>query len=381
MSLRRKLSRLKSAGPGSKAPVAEPIATPPIEGEDHESKAARVKRLRRTLEALQTPRPRAKPASGADALAGIISAQTPQRVRELQGHLPGDEVETPDGPVHLVEHLLEPHHCHGRVPAQSALTAEGPLVARLSLDPSFEDLDLSRMLLIDTETTGLSIGAGTVPFLIGFAYFEDQSLWVRQLFLKRLGDEKPMLKLLAERIRWASCVVSYNGKSFDWPLLRTRYVMNRTPAPPLPPHLDLLHCSRRVFKRRMSSVRLVDMERELLGFVREHDVSGAEIPSIYRTFLSRGEPGRLDGVIEHNAHDLVALASILGELVRRFREVQKEDDPSDHLGYAKVAARAGDTERAYRFATAAAEGGGDVDCTRDAWLLKARLSRKRGDNQ
>ncbi len=365
MSLKGKLARLPSAGPGSKAPPIEEL-----------SRSGRVRRLQRAIDRLSKTTRR----SGADALGGLLSETLTPRARDHgTATLPGESVETAHGTVHRVSHLLEPHYCHGRVAAASALDAEPDLVSELALDPTFEGLDLSRMVLIDTETTGLSIASGTLPFLIGMAYFEDQSLHVEQLMLTQLGNEAPMLRVLAERLAWASCVVSYNGKSFDWPLLRARYVMNRVETPPLPPHLDLLHCARRVFKRRLDSVRLVDMERELLGFVREHDVSGAEIPGIYLTFIRSGDPGRLDGVVEHNGHDLIALAAILGELTRRFRTVHRADDPRDHLGYARVAERAGDRERALRFSLAAVEGGGDVSCTYDASMLRARVARRAGN--
>ena len=113
-----------------------------------------------------------------------------------------------------------------------------------------------------------------------------------------------MLRRLGERIAAASCLVSYNGKTFDWPLLRTRFIMNRIPAPELPPHLDLLHCTRRVLKPSMGSVRLTEVERELLGFYREDDVDGALIPGLYLSYLRGGDPEPLSGVLEHNRHDL-----------------------------------------------------------------------------
>ena len=108
------------------------------------------------------------------------------------------------------------------------------------------------MLFLDTETTGLAGGTGTVPFLVGLAWFEGRSLRVHQLFLRRLGEEAPMLRVLAERMAEPPAWSTYNGKSFDWPLLRTRFVLNRVPTPAELPHLDLLHCARRVFKHRGS---------------------------------------------------------------------------------------------------------------------------------
>ena len=237
---------------------------------------------------------------------------------------------------------------------RDALRAESELVARLALDPAFAGIDMSRMLILDTETTGLAGGAGTVPFLIGMAWFEDGALRVEQLFLREFGGEVPLLHRLAEQLVRASCIVSYNGKSFDWPLLRARFVLNRVPMPQPPPHLDLLHCVRRVCKPRMQSVRLCEVERALLGYYREDDIDGALIPGLYLAYLRGADPCTLLPVITHNEQDVVALAAILWRMCAHFSSVQPGDDPRDHLAYARVALRAGDLERAQAFADAAA---------------------------
>jgi hypothetical protein len=215
--------------------------------------------------------------------------------------------------------------------------------------------------------------------LIGIGWFEDESLRIQQLFLPELGREAPMLHRLRERIRQSSCLVSFNGKTFDWPLLRNRFVMNRVRAPKLPPHLDLLHCARRILKRRLRSIRLVELEREVLGMYREDDVSGALIPQLYFDYLDGGDISPIARVIEHNANDLIALAALVAELVSHFDEVHGEDDPRDHLSYARVAERTGDRGRARSFARAAADGGGDAACTVEAYLLTARMARRGGD--
>jgi hypothetical protein len=171
--------------------------------------------------------------------------------------------------------------------------------------------------------------------------------------------------------------VSYNGKSFDWPLLRTRCVLHRIPVPELPPHLDLLHCARRVLKRRLGRVRLLDLETRLLGKHRERDIDGAEIPTIYLRYL-RGQGARaLATVIEHNANDLIALAAVLARLSEHFQTIEPADDPRDHLGYAEVAVRADDCQRALEFARSALHGGGDPEVVGAAALLAARIARQR----
>ncbi|MDH3622297.1 MAG: ribonuclease H-like domain-containing protein [Myxococcales bacterium] len=309
-------------------------------------------------------------------------AHTPPRrldVAAVRGALPGQCTQTEHGELHLIDEYLEPHHHHGRAPIAKALQVSSERLAQLALDPTLEEVDISRALFFDTETTGLAGGTGTVPFLIGIGWFEDESLRIQQLFLPELGREAPMLHWLRERIRRSSCLVSFNGKTFDWPLLRNRFVMNRVRSPELPPHLDLLHCARRILKRRLRSIRLVELEREVLGMYREDDVSGALIPQLYFDYLDGGDVSPIAKVIEHNANDLIALAALVAELVSHFDEIHREDDPRDHLSYARVAERAGDPCRARSFARAAADGGGEAACTVEACLLTARMARRSGD--
>ena len=310
-----------------------------------------------------------------------LAQTTPRQldVASVRGALPGEPRETDHGELHLIDDYLEPHHHHGRSPIAKALKVSTRRLAQLALDPTLESVDLQKALFFDTETTGLSGGTGTVPFLIGIAWFEDESLRIQQLFLPEMGREAPMLGWLAQRVRESSCLISFNGKAFDWPLLRTRFVLNRVRAPELPPHLDLLHCARRVLKPRLKSVRLVELERRVLGMYREDDVSGALIPQLYFDYLDGGDVSPIAKVIEHNANDLIALAALLAELVGHFDEVHGEDDPRDHLAYAKLAERTGDRERARSFASAAALGGGESACTVEACLLSARVARRSGN--
>jgi len=348
MSLKRKLERLESAGPRA-APV-DP----------------RVTDLRAMMGEVIARQQR-----------GLLGREPAQPRAPME--LPGELRSTPHGDVHVVDQYLEPHHCHGRVPVAGALSVESAVVAKLALDPDLEGIDPRKLLLLDTETTGLSGGAGTIPFLIGLAWFEDQSLRLHQLMLRRPGEEAPMLRVLAERLEQASVLVTYNGKAFDWPIVRTRYVLNRVPMPPAPRHLDLLHCARRVLKRRLGGMRLVDLEERVLGMRREDDVDGADIPELYFRYVREGDASLVAPVIEHNANDLIALAAVMSELCTHFATLCPEDDPRDHLGYACVAERADDSERADAFAWAAAEGGGESDVTVEACLLAARLARRRRD--
>ncbi len=309
---------------------------------------------------------------------GVAGARKAPVSMPSPGPLPVEPRVTAHGTVHLSERVLTPEHRHGSAPVAGALDVEASLVASLALHPELAGVDFQRMLFLDTETTGLAGGTGTVPFLVGLAWFEGRSLRVQQLFLRRLGEEAPLLRALAERMESSSCLVTYNGKSFDWPLLRTRFVLNRVSTPAVLPHLDLLHCARRVFKHRGAGTRLVQMEEQVLGYQRVGDVDGALIPELYFRFLRGGDGSILTPVLEHNANDLLLLAALLGELGRRFQEASVEsEDPRDLLGFAGVAARARDYARAQAFARAAAAGGGAVSV--EAHTLASQLARRAGD--
>jgi uncharacterized protein YprB with RNaseH-like and TPR domain len=287
-------------------------------------------------------------------------------------NLPCAERQTRHGTLYIIDRRYDVEHRHGDVPVTPATLANRQAIAGLALDPALRDVDPARLLFLDTETTGLMGGTGTLAFLVGVGWFEDGAFRVEQL-LCQPGREVPMLRRLADRLAEASGIATYNGKAFDWPLLRNRFVLNRVAVPPLAAHLDLLHCARRVLKYRLRSVRLIDVETDLLGFVREGDVEGGEIPKLYWRFLQSGDGAILGPILEHNAHDVVALAAILAKLASGFDGVG-EADPYVRVGYAMVARRNHDTTRALAHARAA---GHDLDAR--ALAAVADLERHAGN--
>lgn len=390
MSLRRKLSRLSARGfrpspdtlrhrrpdeaedsPWDPVPEAEEAPERPVsmleetpgESVSGDPRSKRIARLRTLM----------------NEVARRQAAKARVRAERAAAGLPGSRLETSAGPLRRSLEYLGPEYCHGRVAVARALNVDPLSVAGLALDPRLTEVDLSRALFLDTETTGLGGGTGVVPFLIGLAWFEEGALVVEQLLLEELNEEPALLAHLNARIESASCVVTYNGKSYDLPLLDARTVMNRTAPLPDRPHLDLLHCSRRVYKPRLKKVRLVDMEAEVLGFRRLHDVDGAEIPGLYWSYLREGRPELLGPIIEHNAHDVAALAAILAVLAERYADLHREDDPRDQLARAKVGFRSGDLAKAELFALAAAEGGGARPVTAEAFEFLAKVRLRAGD--
>ncbi len=167
-----------------------------------------------------------------------------------------------------------------------------------------------RAVFIDLETTGLSGGAGTVAFLVGCAYFDGGALQVRQFLLSSFNAERALLAAAAELFDDADLIVTYNGKTFDVPMMETRWAFHRMPAPlEEVPHFDMLHPARRLWRSRSTltddgGCRLTTLERMLLNLRRVGDVDGFEIPGRFFQFLRTGDARPLEPVLEHNRLDL-----------------------------------------------------------------------------
>ena len=379
MDFKSKLQRLSTSGLGGKKklpPSAELVESRVVADETdavhvpRDEKLDRISKIRSTLGQMM-----ARDAARASAHAPNHDDDRPRR----EVVIPGATIETAHGPLHEIRSEFEPNSRYGKMVIAKALAIDARALATIAIDPSIGNVDISKMLFIDTETTGLSGGTGTIPFLIGLGWFEGETFIVEQLFLRKLGEEAPMLARVAEKIRASSMLVSFNGKSFDWPLLRTRFVLSRIPAPELPPHLDLLHCSRRIFKKRLDAMRLVHLEERILGREREDDLPGSEVPAAYLAYLKRDSSSRVADAISHNANDIVALAAILASFDEQLRTFEN-NHPLDQLAFAHVAVRAKDETRAFQFASSASESG-DAAVESEAHALLAKLHKKSGKHE
>lgn len=214
--------------------------------------------------------------------------------------------------------LVESWPCetaHGCIPFSAALEAIPEHIAFTACDESLDMFDPRRTAFIDTETTGLAGGAGTVPFLIGMAYFDGDTLRLEQCFMRDYDDEEPMLAYLAELFRRFDTIVSYNGKSFDLPLLRTRFIQNRIPSRiDGMAQFDLLHAARRFWKRRLSQCNLTNIERHILQVHRQGDVPSELIPQMWFDYLRTRDARPLEGVFRHHKTDILSLVALTGWL-------------------------------------------------------------------
>lgn len=217
---------------------------------------------------------------------------------------------------------------------------------RIPLDTSVEArlATLPPTAYFDTETTGLSTGAGTVIFLAGIAAREGDAMVVRQYLLPDYPHERPLLRAVAATLACAARLVTYNGRTFDLPLLATRLTVNGMFAEQsalAAVHEDLLPVARRLWRRPLGGARLATVEAGVLGVVRNSDCPSWEVPQRYFSFLRGGTPDGLAAVLDHNLQDVVSLALLDAELVRLRAGGWREAAVLDPRGMALDLLRAG----------------------------------------
>src|SRR5438552_4676381 len=246
-----------------------------------------------------------------------------------------------------------------------------------------------KWLVLDTETTGLAGGTGTYAFLTGIAWWDSGGLQVEQFFMRDFADEHSVLCELAERIAERPVLVTFNGKTFDWPLLESRFTMTRRIAPPkLAAHLDLLHPARALWRLRLGSVRLVELERHVLdaprlGWQRDNDVSSALIPQFYFDYLRGGPVEPLAAVVRHNQMDLRGLAALFGKinaLLSQQTDAAVEIESLDLFGLSRFFQRRGENDRAHSACTQALEIGLPAEFRPRACRALAQMAKRRGEH-
>lgn len=233
--------------------------------------------------------------------------------------LPGSWHERQEGRCYVVERRHAAGTARGPVALGSVLYTQPTTLWDAGKAPALRGLDAHKLLFLDTETTGLSGGTGTYVFLVGVAYFsaDGSDVVVQQYFLPDVSAERALLNALNELFAGFSAVVTFNGKSFDWPLLETRYTCSRLRCVLRnPPHLDMLGPARRLWKDSLSSCSLGMLETHVLGVDRGFDVPGWRIPSLYFQYLRAGHIGHVLPVFEHNEHDLLTLVALTGHVGR-----------------------------------------------------------------
>jgi len=251
----------------------------------------------------------------------------------------GEEEITPYGRHYVVREIFDSEHSHGNV-RLGRFSCDDLRHLMMLMHEKEGVPDRDSILFLDTETTGMQ-GAGMVPFLVGVGYFQGDAFHLVQYFIRDFDEEPSMLYALGKLVERFRLVVTYNGSTFDIPLLESRFILARFEnAFSGMPHLDLLTGARRLWRNGHGSCRLVALEREIVSFLRGPDIPGAQIPRVYFDFVNHGSASaysQVKSVFTHNVYDIMSLAALtVCACDRVTADPAPLDNPSDIYSLARI---------------------------------------------
>jgi len=307
-------------------------------------------------------------------MPSVGSREEPRPLGELVG---GVERKTPYGLLLQVERRLPLDLDHGRIALRDALLHPVPLRLHEQGPGAGRLLAAQDAVFLDTETTGLSGGTGTVAFLVGTGWVEQEVFVLRQYFMRDYPEERALLHALDEDLAGRP-LVSFNGRSFDWPLLKTRWQMHHSQATEHA-HLDLLTAARRLWGRTLHSHSLATLERHVLGLGRGEDLPGYLIPGAWFDFVRSGWGGTIAQAFRHNEIDVVSMLALFARVGAILADPGgRVEALADRLGTARLLLDLGDPARARRCLEAGLGEGAAVE-ERGVRRLLGHLCRRKGE--
>jgi uncharacterized protein YprB with RNaseH-like and TPR domain len=267
-----------------------------------------------------------------------------QEMQPLEELVPGQWINTTFGDIFRAEFTYDFDDLYGNLDLREIFKYSATSMAenfRLTTAHNIESV-----LFIDTETTGLAGGSGTVAFMVGLGWVKGNRFVVHQYFISQLNHEEGMLEYIAEFAKNFTCLASYNGKSYDIPLLNTRYVMNRlTSAFEDFEHIDLLHQSRALWKYSLRDCKLKTLETELMGLYRDGDIPGELIPEVYFEYLESGVIDRIERIFFHNRFDIITMLGVLLLIMKSVETVSPDENPLNDYAKGRIFHKKKDIQR------------------------------------
>ena len=308
--------------------------------------------------------------------------ETPRQARKpIETVVPGREYQTNFGSLFSLGHSYPQNYLHGRQPVLPQHPIYG--LARWSRVPELEQKNLDQFIFLDTETTGLSGGTGTMAFMVGVARFRGESLAMEQFFLRSPAEEAALLAGLEEFCDGMAAVVTYNGKSFDIPILNTRYILQgfTSPFEDLP-HLDLLHLTRRIWRARLEQCNLGNIEQQILQLQRDGDeVPGYLVPEYYAQYLRDGNAEPLRGIFYHNEQDVLSLAALFALFADMLEAPTAWETPSsqDLTALGRLLEHMGEVDGAVSLYQKGAQTAESARTKLEPLLAQAKLHKRHGE--
>jgi uncharacterized protein YprB with RNaseH-like and TPR domain len=287
--------------------------------------------------------------------ASDLPSPSPRQRVTIDSLVEGQFHETSRGHCFVARETFALDHHHGDLPLNVFLDLSPQIAADIGGEPAIARTDLHHAVFLDTETTGLSGGTGTMAFLVGLGFFEDDAFHLYQAFLRDPGDEPSMIELLGDLFTRFQVMVTFNGRGFDVPILETRFILDRRPFPLANmPHLDLLGPARRLWRLALPSCSLGTLEKAILGVHRDQaDVPSGIIPAIYRDYLQTGDARDIARILYHNKIDVLSMVTLAARISHAFStpwDNPQMDGPTFYALSRWYENTGGESERALRHA-------------------------------
>jgi uncharacterized protein YprB with RNaseH-like and TPR domain len=233
----------------------------------------------------------------------------------IEGLVKGEVVSTPDGETFRAQETFPPDFRYGEMTLTDILNIPTYPAHLISRNEQLKELDLQKTLFLDTETTGLTGGTGTMAFLIGVGFFQGEEFQVQQFFMRDYSEEKAALSIFKQLLESFQFLITFNGRHYDIPLLETRFILSRTASKIREmPNFDLLFPSRKIWKGAYENCRLVTLESRLLGMERVDDIPSEFIPTLYFDYLRTGDGQKIHRVFYHNQMDILSMVGLTGRI-------------------------------------------------------------------
>ncbi len=291
------------------------------------------------------------------------------------------ETHTPAGTILSVRQTFDYYYAQGNT--KLAPCTHFHRLLKWAKIPDHDLVNLKNLVFLDTETTGLSSGTGTMAFMVGIGKFIDNHFLLEQFFLRNPAEEAAFLHALSLFCADMKAVVTYNGKAFDIPILNTRHILQRIPSPFLDVYyIDLLTISRQLWRLRLTQCNLANIERNILEFQRKGgEVPGYLAPEFYKDYLRTGDARPLKGVFYHNQEDVVSLAALFSLIAKILENPSSEDliHANDMYSVARVFERLEDNEAAHLLYSRSLQTETDQELSVRYLLTHAQFLRKNKD--